>query len=195
MLGRQRAKRLADRSVLVFARHGRQHALGMIAERGGKGDLLLGRRTRGCEIGSTEALDQPLRQQLDGRRAVLLARLDDLHQRRPAERVDAEKARAKRRARLAFQRRRIEVRERERPRDGPFAGLGGLLEHEGIGRIEPDGAQQLHVRGPPVAGSSHDGTASAAARSCRSGSFWPRHRTSRSPLRSSAGIAPFSVVR
>ena len=43
----------------------------------------------------------------------------------------------------------------------PFARLGRALEHEGVGRIEPDGAQQLHLRGPPVSGSSHDDVATA----------------------------------
>ena len=68
----QRAKRLADRTVLVFARHRGQHALGMVAERSRKGDLLLGRGTRGRKIGRAEVLDQPLRQQFDGARAVLV---------------------------------------------------------------------------------------------------------------------------
>ena len=42
----------------------------------------------------------------------------------------------------------VRVPEHERARHRPFAGLGGALEHERVGRIEPDGAQQLHVRGP-----------------------------------------------
>ena len=93
------ASRMPPSSYLRATRH--QHALGMVAERGRERDLLLGRRARGGEIGRTEVLDQALRQQLDGCRAIRLARLDDLHQRRPAERVDAEEARAERRARLA----------------------------------------------------------------------------------------------
>ena len=67
----------------------------------------------------------------------VVARLDDLHQRRPAERRDAEKAAAERRARLAFERRRIAVPEHEGAGHRPFARLGRLLEDERVRRIEP----------------------------------------------------------
>ena len=111
--------------------------------------------------------------------AVCLACLDDLHQRRPAERVDAEKRAAKGRARLAFQLRHILVPEHESARHRPFAGLGGALEHERVGRIEPDGAQQFHVFGPRVFGSSHDGAASSGMSFLRSTSTLPMRRTSK----------------
>ena len=58
----------------------------------------------------------------------------------------------------------IGVREHEGAGHRPFARLGRALEHERVRRIEPDGAQQLHwLVGPPVAGSSHDGCASAGS--------------------------------
>ena len=64
---------------------------------------------------------------------------------------------------LPLQARHVHRREREGARHRPFAGLRRALEHERVGRVEPDGAQQLHERGPPVAGSSQEGVASASA--------------------------------
>ena len=125
--------------------------------------------------------------------AIVLARLDDLHQRRPAERCDAEKPARNAARALPSQRRRIVVPEHEGAGHRPFAGLRRMLEHEGVGRIEPDGAQQFHSRGPRVAGSSQDGVgerrhaASAARpRPC------PMRRTSRSPLSSMSRRTPVS---
>ena len=89
-------------------------------------------------------------QRLDRGGAIVVARFDDLHQGRPAERSDAEKSAAERRARLALRASRIGVGEHERARHRPLARLRRALEHEGVGRIEPDGAQELHRPfGPP----------------------------------------------
>ena len=113
----------------------------------------------------------------DERRAIRLARLDDLHQRRPAERLDAEKPAAKRRARPCPRASPASVvPEHERARHRPFAGLGRALEHERVRGIEPDGAQQLH--------------------SARPAGFRDRARTAwRAPARASALDVGLAAVR
>ena len=55
--------------------------------------------------------------------------------------------------------------------------------------------RELHRRGPPVAGSSHDGAASARTSERRSASAFPMRRTSRSPLSSMSRRSPFSGCR
>ena len=154
-LGRKRAERLADFAAVVRTMHGDQRVERVIAERGGELELLLRRRDRILDAGRAEMRHELLRQRVDRGEAVVVARLDDLHQRRPAERGDAEKARAERRARLAFERRRIVVGEHEGAGHRPFAGLRRLLEHERVGGVEPDGAEELHAGpyfGPRVVG-------------------------------------------
>src|SRR6185295_19892484 len=113
----------------------------------------------------------------------------------PTKRLEAKKARAKGRADLAGELGHVEVGEGKRARDRPFPRRCRPLEHEGVGSVEPNGAQKLHARGPPVAGSNHDGAARAAASACRSGFFCPRQRMSKSPLLAKAGKAPFSTVK
>ena len=88
---------------------------------------------------------------------------------------------------------RIPVPEHERAGDRPFAGFRRALEHEGVGRVEPDGSRQFqHVRlirvsdrAPadhtrPRAPAHPPGWSGPAAR-CRRAA-----RTSRSPLTSMA---------
>src|SRR5215467_249577 len=94
----QAAKYLAERPVLEGAAHGDQRIAGMIAERGGEGDLLLRRRAGGSEVGRAEALVELPSQRLDQRVAIGLACFHDLHQRRPSERGHTEKSSAEGRA-------------------------------------------------------------------------------------------------
>ena len=75
--------------------HGDQRIGRMLRERCGKGDLLGGRAARRLKIRSAEMLDQARRQGLDRRSAGFLVRLDDLHQRRPAQARNTQKAAAK----------------------------------------------------------------------------------------------------
>src|SRR5262249_50767084 len=109
----------------------------------------------------------------------------------PAERLDAEKARAERRSRLAFELVGILVPERKSARHGPLAWLRSAFEHKGVGRIKPDGAQEFHLDfGAPVAGSSHEGIASIAPSLSRSTSTLPIRRTRRSPVSSMSRRTP-----
>jgi hypothetical protein len=134
--------------------------------------LLLGRGPRCRKIGRTKAIDQLLGKKLHQTAAIRFSCVNDLHQCRPAPRLDPEEATAKSRPILASQTGRIPVVEPERARHGPVARFRCHVEHEGVRWIERDGAQELHRRGPPVAGSSHDGTASAGTNSRRpSGEF------------------------
>src|SRR4029077_20828006 len=114
---------------------------------------------------------------------------------RPSERLDPEKRTAKRRARLALQFRHVLVPENKRAGHCPLAGLTRAREHERIGRIEPDGADQFHARGPRVVGSSHEGAPSSAASFLRATSALPRRRSSRSPLSSMSRRRPLSRGR
>ena len=107
--------------------------------------------------------DQLRREPIDDVPAISLVRFDDLSQRRAAERAQSQKAGAECGARLALQACRVAMRKGEGARHGPFTGLRRLIENERIRRIEPDGAQQLHRRGPPVVGSSQDGMSSAGS--------------------------------
>src|SRR5262249_48878886 len=180
----QRAKGLADRAILEGAAHCDKGVAGMVAERGRERDLLLGRGARGGAIGRTEALVQLPAQRTDECVAIRLAGSQDLPQRGPAERGQAKKAAAKGGAPFAAKRIQIGVREHEGPRHRPLARIGDALEYERVRRVEPDGAQKLHLRGPPVAGSSHDGSASARRSERRSGppAFAAIRRTMRSPF-------------
>src|SRR5262249_25432088 len=144
------------------------------------------------EMGGPEFFLELFRERLDHLGAILLARLDDLHQRRPAERRDAKKAATEGRALLAGELGRVDVGEHEGAGHRPFAGLGRPLEHEGVGRIGPDGAQKLHRRGPPLSGSSQDGEFNARSSERRSTSAFPMRRTSRSPLSARSRRMPFS---
>src|SRR5262249_24721330 len=148
--------------------------------------------TRGREIGRPEPLDQTLCKHFDDCGAVVLARLDDLHQGRPTERIDAEEAAAKGRARLADEPLRVDAKERESAGDCPFAGFGRLTEHEGVRRIEANGFDELHSRGPPVSASSHAVSASLAINGRRSTSLFGARRTRRSPLASISRRTPLS---
>jgi hypothetical protein len=62
----------------------------------------------------------------------VLGRLDDLRQRRPAKRVQAQEAGAERGSCLAVQRGRVALREGKRPRDSPFAGFRGPFKYKRI---------------------------------------------------------------
>src|SRR5690242_12738714 len=196
----QRAKRLADLAVLARAVDRDQGAGRMGAERGGECDLLLGGRERLGQAGRTEPGNQLLSQALGRGPALVLIGFDDLRERRPTERRYSEEAGTKCGAHLAGQRGGIRAREHEAARHGPFTRLGGTLEHERVRRIEPDRPQELHVslimrrqrRGPPEAGSSHDGLASAGISGRRSTASLVMRRTRRSPLWSISRRTPFS---
>jgi len=54
---------------------------------GGEGEFVLGGEARRSKVGSTKPGDELPRQHVDNRFAILLARLHDLRQRRPAERT------------------------------------------------------------------------------------------------------------
>ena len=145
----QRAERLADLAVLERAMHRDQRVGRMIAERRGERDLLLGRGRARREIGRAEVRDELLRQRSTAPRDP---------PRSPRRSAPASTSRATRRRESRRGRPRAPClrasagsafAEHERARHRPFAGLGRALEHEGVGRIEPDGAQQLHERGPP----------------------------------------------
>ena len=84
--GAQRAERLADLAVLVRATHRDQRVVRVIAERGGEGDSSSAAARAASRSGAPKCVDELLRQHVDRGRAIVLARLDDLHQRRPAER-------------------------------------------------------------------------------------------------------------
>src|SRR5205085_3331786 len=107
--------------------------------------------------------------------------------------ADAKEAGAERNAGLALEARRIGAEEREAARHRPLARLGRVREHEGVGRIEPDGAQQLHPRGPAVAGSSQVGAASAGSKRCFLTVSLPICRTSKSPTPSIVRSVPASA--
>src|SRR5262245_3199178 len=135
---------------------------------------------------------QLARQRVDQTGAFGCARFHDLHQGRPAERGDAEKSRAKLRARFAFESGRIDAPECERAAHRPFARLGGAREHEGVGRVEPNGAQKLHLRGPPAIGSNQATFASAGSKVCRSTLAFAARLISKSPFSSISRRTPFS---
>ena len=160
----QRAERLAHLAVLERAMHRDQGIGRVIAERFGERDFLLGgaaRRRRYPARRNARRAAAPAVRPAAARSASLASTIcTSVDQ--PSDSTPRNAA-AKRRARLAFELRRILVPEHERARHRPFAGLGRALEHERVGRIEPDGADQLHDRGPRVFGSSHDGAASSGS--------------------------------
>src|SRR5207253_5617203 len=143
--------------------------------------------------GRAEARDQLPGEAFHRRRLLLIVRIHDLNERGEAERRDPEEAAAEGDTRLAFERYRIKVEENEAARHRAFARLGRPLEDERVGRIEPDGAQQFHARGPPVWGSSQEGTASAVSRRCSFTSSLPLRRTKRSPTLSMVRSLPDSA--
>src|SRR5258708_5618752 len=83
--GTQRAERLADRPALDAACHRDNDAGGMIAERGGKGDLFPGSFARRSKIRRAKLPDQLRGQQSNDILMVLLCRIDDLNQRGTSE--------------------------------------------------------------------------------------------------------------
>jgi len=137
----QRAEDLPDRPGFMAARYRGEHARGMISERCRKGDLFLRGWQRDCKIGGAKAVNKLPCQRRNRRRAILRARLDDVHQRRPAERFDPQEARAKRRPRLALEARRVQMRKGEGAGYGPLAGLRRGFEQKRIGVVQPDGSQ------------------------------------------------------
>ena len=150
-------------------------------------------RARVAMSGAPKCATSCLRQRIDRRGAVVFARLDDLHQRRPAERADAEKSAAERRCAPCLRAPPDRCPRTRKRRTPPIRRARPPLEHECIGRIEPDGAQQLHERGPLVSGSSQAGSASRGSSALRSTSILPMRRTSRSPLSSMSRRRPFSA--
>ncbi len=137
----QRAERFAYGTLVIRAVHRDQRVLRLIAQRFGERDFVLRRGARGLPVRRAELIQQPLRQCLDQCGALGGIGLDDLHQRRPAEGLDAEEAAAKRGARFAFERRRIAVPEHEGAGYRPLARLGRVFENESVRGVEPDGAQ------------------------------------------------------
>src|ERR1700682_3611241 len=75
----QRAERLADRAAVDAPCHRDNDAGGMIAERGGKGDLFPGSIARRGEVWRAKFLDQLRGKQTNYIRMVLLCRIDDLN--------------------------------------------------------------------------------------------------------------------
>ena len=149
----QRAERLADLAVLDRAVDRDQHVERMIAERRREGELLLRRRHR---VGDARARRTPrpgacASVSIAARRSSSLASTICTSVDQPSDCTPRKPERNAARS-LPSMRRRIAVPEHERARHRPFAGLGGALEHERVRRIEPDGAQQLHLRGPPGLG-------------------------------------------
>src|SRR6185312_2431386 len=117
----------------------------LAAQRLGKVDLVLSREAGGMHIGRAATLDEPLRQQINQEGAVFGPGIHNLDQSRVTERNDSEKTITKGGARLALKSRRVARPKHEGTRDRPLSRLGGALEDKRVRRIEPDGAQQLHV--------------------------------------------------
>src|SRR6185437_6673212 len=163
---------------------GDQRTDGMHAERLRKGDFLFRSKARRNKIGCAEPFDKLPRKERHQRSAIVLGRGDDLRQGRPAPGLHSEEAAAERRTILAVQLRRIPIAKAERTRHRPIARLSRHVEHERIGRIERNGAQELHTRSPPGFGSNQEGEAKASRRSRRTVLFVPIRRTRRSPLSS-----------
>src|SRR5215472_1973999 len=140
----------------------------MRAERLRKGDLLFRGKACGRKIRRSETFHQLFREKFHQRAAIVLRRVDDLHQCRPAPGPHSEKTAAESRTLLAAQLGWVPITKSERARYRPIARLGRSVEHERVGWIERDGAQELHKRGPPSFGSSHEGETKASFRSRRS---------------------------
>ena len=193
----QRAEGYVHGAVVIGAMHGDQHVLRLMRQQFDERDLVFGCAARRLHVGRAEIVDQPLRQHGHQRFPVGLAGLDDLHQRRPAERGRAEKTAAKRRARLAFESARIAPPKTEGARHRPFAGRGWrrLLEYECIGGVELDGARRFHSRGPRLAQISHAGLASSGSSFFRSTAALPMRRSVRSPFSSISRRTSFSAGR
>src|SRR3974377_2348016 len=162
----------------------------MIEERGGEDEFLFRSGDRILHGRGAELCDEVLRQRVDRGEPVVLARLHDLHQRRPTERGDAEEPGAEGGARLASQCCQIAIPEHEGPRHRPLTRLGRLFENEGVGGIKPYGAQQPHARGPRRAGSYQAGAAKRGNNCLRSTLALPMRRTNRSPLSSMSRRSP-----
>src|SRR5262249_57501151 len=134
---------------------------------------------------------ETLRQEGDCIIAVALARFHDLRQRGPAERVDTEQYGAERRPRLAGKLLLFRREEHEAARHRPFTRARRRLEHERVRRIEANGAQELHNRGPRVSGSNHATSASFSTSTRRSP--FPICRISTSPFSSMPWRTPGEV--
>ena len=112
----------------------------MVAERGSELEFLCGRCNRILDGRCAKMCDQLLGQRVDRGETICLAHVDDLHQGRPAERGDAEKARAECGARFAVKRRRILVPKDESAGNRQLARLCGHIENECVRCIEANGA-------------------------------------------------------
>ena len=179
--GRFRAPRHPRRAV-----HGDQRIRGLRAERLRKGDFLF--------RGSGAPLRDPARRTARpvARQQLHQRPRDPLRSRRRSAPVSTSPRIARRESRCETpnapcpQLGRIAIPERERARHRPFAGLRRHVEHERVGWIERDGAQELHSRGPPSFGIEPgrrcaSAFISPAARSCLSRSGGAKdHRCHRS---------------
>src|SRR3569623_1874334 len=159
-----------------------QCTCGIVAKRFGKADLLLRRQPCGREVRSAEPIAKLLREQFNHSCAIAIGRLDDLHQRRPSPRLEPEKSTTKRRPRPALQRAGIVSPKPESARHCPLPRFRCRIEHKRIRGIEGNRPKQLHSRGPPVCGSSHDGMRNAVNKALRPTSVLPSWVTSKSPL-------------
>ena len=151
VLRAQRAEALADRAVLEAAVHRNQRVVRMIAERRGELELLLGSRNR--------VLDRRARR--NARRVASPAYRSRRGDRRGSPPRSARASTSRAIARRGSPRGTPRVpclqacsdrrrRRRMRRVTAHSPGSAALLEHEGVGRIEPDGAEKLQ-RGPRVA--------------------------------------------
>ena len=163
----------------------------VIAERCRERDFLLGRRARRRDVGRAELRDELLRQPLDQRGAIRLARLDDLHQRRPAERLDAEERRRGRPSAPCLRALSASAFQNTKAPDTAHSPGSAARSNTNVS----DGSSRM-VRSSfmcavrRVFGSSHDGAASAGMSCLRSASTLPTRRTSRSPFSSMSRRTP-----
>ena len=159
----QRAERLADFAAVVRAMHGDQRVERMIAERGRKRELLLRRRdrVRRCWARRNSRPDAWPACRSRRARSSSLASTICTSVDQPSD-VHAEKARAERRARLAFaalpDRRRQNTKVPDTAHSPGSAACSNTNVSDGSSRMV---RRQFH-RGPRVAGSSQSDVASAA---------------------------------
>ena len=186
----ERAETLTQGAVFHAPLYRQQRAFGMVAKRDRERNLIL-RRLVGRRLIGRAQPQKPLRQSRNRFRAILLAGLHDHRQRREAQRIDAQKAGAKRMPLLGFHGVRLAIGKQKATRNRPFAGLRRTLENERVGRIEPNRARQfqavrLHLgasSGACKTGSYHSCASSACAREERSLAP-PASVETRSPLTS-----------
>ena len=138
----QRAERLAHLAVLERAVHGDQRIGRMIAERRRERDFLFrrGARRRRCRARrNARRVAAPARRPAAARSASLASTIcTSVDQ--PSDSTPRNPPRNAARA-LPSSASASRVPEHEGAGHRPFAGLGGALEHERVGRIEPDGAR------------------------------------------------------